>query len=202
MNRFVTATLTAAVFAAAATAAPLKVGSPAPKFSGLESADGKSVSFADFGDKDVLVVCITCNHCPVAIAYQDRLIELAKKYGPDSKVALVAINVNNGAEDKLDKMKERSKEKGFNFPYAYDPSQKIARDLGATRTPEFFVFDKGRRLVYTGALDDSMNAEKVTKHYVADAVEAALKGETPQVPTTTPKGCGIQFERKSASSGN
>jgi peroxiredoxin len=199
MTRFVTATLTAAVFAAAAVAAPLKVGAPAPKFSGLESADGKSISLANFQDKDVLVVCITCNHCPVAIAYQDRLIELAKKYGPDTKVAVVAINVNNGDEDKLDKMRERAKEKGFNFPYAYDPSQRIARELGATRTPEFFVFDKERRLVYTGALDDSMNPEKVTKHYVADAVDAALKGEMPKTQTTTPRGCGIQFERKSAS---
>src|SRR5438067_2545193 len=80
MTRFVTAAFTAAVLAVSAQAAPLKVGSPAPTFSGLETADGKSVSLADFKDKDVLVVCITCNHCPVAIAYQDRLINLAKKY--------------------------------------------------------------------------------------------------------------------------
>lgn len=195
MYRFATAAFAAALVAASVQAAPIKIGSPAPVFSGLESADGKSVSLADFKDKDVIVVGITCNHCPVAIAYQDRLIEFAKKYGPDSKVALIAINVNNGAEDKLDKMKERAKEKGFRFPYAYDPSQKIARDLGASRTPEFFVFDKNRKLIYTGALDDNMNAEKVTKHYVVDAVEAALKGETPKVQTSAPKGCGIQFEK-------
>ena len=198
MNRFVTAAFAAAVLAVSAQAAPLKVGSPAPNFSGLESADGKSVSLADFKDKDVVVVAITCNHCPVAIAYQDRVIDLAKKFGPDSKVAIVAINVNNDDEDKLDKMKERAKEKGFQFPYAYDPSQKIARDLGASRTPEFFVFDKSRKLVYTGALDDSMNPTKVSKHYVADAVEAALKGETPKVSTSAPVGCGIAYERKSA----
>ena len=137
MTRFVTTAIAAAVFTVAAQAAPLKVGSPAPTFSGLESASGPSVALADFKDKDVRVAAITCNHCPVAIAYQDRLIELAKKYGPDSKVGIVAINVNNMAEDKLDKMKERAKEKGFNFPYAYDPSQKIARELGASRTPEF-----------------------------------------------------------------
>ena len=127
MTRFVTAAIAAAAFAVSAQAAPLKVGSPAPNFSGLESANGQSVSLADFKNKDVLVVAITCNHCPVAIAYQDRLIAIAKKYGPDSKVGIVAINVNNDDEDKLDKMKERVKEKGFQFPYAYDPSQKIAR---------------------------------------------------------------------------
>jgi peroxiredoxin len=199
MFRFVTAAFAAAVLAVAAQAAPIKVGSPAPNFSGLESADGKSVSLADFKDKDVLVVAITCNHCPVAIAYQDRLVELQKKFGPSSKVGIVAINVNNGDEDKLDKMKERAKEKGFRFPYAYDPTQKIARELGAAKTPEFFVFDKNRRLVYTGAMDDNMKAEKVTKHYVVDAVEAALKGEEPKEKTSPPVGCPILFDRKSAS---
>jgi hypothetical protein len=93
-------------------------------------------------------------------------------------------------------MKERAKEKGFRFPYAYDPSQKIARDLGASRTPEFFVFDKERRLVYTGALDDNMKEDKVEKHYVVDAVEAALKGETPKVQTSAARGCGIQYDKK------
>src|SRR5438045_5722439 len=131
MPRFVTAAYDAAVLVVFAKASPLKVGFPAPMFSVMQTADGNSVFLDDFKDKDVLVVCITCNHCPVAIAYQDRLINLAKKYaGPDSKVAVVAINVNNMPEDKLDKMKERAKEKGFNFPYAYDPSQKIARNLG------------------------------------------------------------------------
>jgi peroxiredoxin len=201
MSRFVTAAFAAAVLAVSAQAAPIKIGSPAPKFSGLESASGdaKSVSLADFKDKDVLVVCITCNHCPVAIKYQDRLIQFSKKYGPDSKVALIAINVNNMDEDKLDKMKERAKEKGFRFPYAYDPTQKIGRDLGASKTPEFFVFDKERRLVYTGAMDDDMDADKASKHYVVDAVEAALKGETPKVQTTAAVGCGIKYERKKSS---
>jgi peroxiredoxin len=197
MTRFVTAALAAAALTASAQAAPLKVGSPAPKFSGLETADGKSVSLADFKDKDVLVVCITCNHCPVAVAYEDRIVAFAKKYaGPDSKVAFVAINVNNGEADRLPKMKERAKEKGFRFPYAYDPSQKIARELGAIRTPEFFVFDKERRLVYTGAMDDEMKEDSVSKHYLVDAVEAALKGEAPKVQTTAARGCGIQYEKK------
>src|SRR5581483_3751131 len=185
MNRFVTAAFAAAVLAASALAAPLKIGSPAPAFAGLETTDGKSVSLNDFKDKDVLVVCITCNHCPVAQAYENRIVQFAKKYaGPDGKVGFVAINVNNIAQDKMDKMKEHAKQQGFNFPYAYDPSQQIGRELGAARTPEFYVFNKERKLVYTGAMDDNMNANKVTKHYLTDAVDAALKGETPKVQTT------------------
>jgi peroxiredoxin len=183
--------------AAAVQAAPLKIGSTAPNFSGLECTDGKTCSIDDMKAKDVLVVAITTNHCPVAIAYEDRIVEFAKKYctGDDAKVALIAINVNNGPPDRMDKMKERAKEKGFNFPYAYDPSQKIAVELGATVTPEFFVFNKERKLVYHGAFDDSMKLDKVTEQYLIPAVEATLKGETVAKTTSRPVGCGIQYEK-------
>jgi peroxiredoxin len=197
MTRFVIATFAAAALVVSAQAAPLKIGDAAPTFSDLQCAtSGKSVSLDSYKGKDVVVVCITCNHCPVAIAYEDRLVNFAKAYaGKDKKVGFVAINVNNMEEDKLPKMKERAKDKGFTFAYAYDPSQKIARELGAKVTPEFFVFDKDRKLVYHGAMDDNMKAEKVTKHYLADAVEATLKGETPKVQTSAPKGCGIAYEK-------
>jgi peroxiredoxin len=199
MIRLASLALVVSIFAARVQAEPLKIGSPAPKFSGLECAvSGKSLSLADLKDKDVVVLCITCNHCPVAIAYQDRLNDFAKKHGPDSKVALVAISVNTGEDDSLPKMQERAKEKSFKFPYVYDGTQKIARDLGATCTPEFFVFNKDRRLVYTGQMDDNMKADKVTKHYVEDAVKAALKGETPKTETTPPKGCGIRYSKSGA----
>ena len=196
MVRFASAALVAVLSVWTIQAAPLKIGSPAPKFSGLECAStGKSCSQADLKNKDVVVFVITCNHCPVAKAYEDRLIEFAKKHGPDSKVQLVAFSVNTGEADSLPNMKERAKEKGFNFPYLYDGSQKIARELGASATPEFFVFNKERRLVYTGAMDDNMNAGKVTKHYLEDAVDAALKGETPKTATTPAVGCGIQYSK-------
>jgi peroxiredoxin len=182
--------------ASMATAAPLKIGAPAPEFKDLSATDGKSYSLDTMKDKEVVIVCITCNHCPVAVAYEDRLIEFAKKHaGADSKVGFIAVNVNNIDADKMDKMKERAKDKGFNFTYAYDPSQKIAVSLGATVTPEFFVFNKERKLVYHGAMDDNMNAEKVTKHYLVDALEATLKGETVSTPTSAPRGCGIQYEK-------
>jgi peroxiredoxin len=176
----------------------ISIGDTAPIFSGLEGTDGRSHSLVDFKDKDVLVVAITTNHCPVAVGYEDRLVSFAKKHaGPDSKVGFIAINVNTGEEDRLPKMTERAKDKGFTFPYAFDPSQKIARDLGALRTPEFFVFNKDRKLVYMGAFDDSPGDEaKVKTHYVEDAVKAMLHGETPQVQETAVRGCGILFNTK------
>jgi len=198
MVRFASAALVLAFTAMSLDAAPLKIGSSAPTFGSLECATmpGKTCSLADLKGKDVVVYVVTCNHCPVAKAYEDRLIEFAKKHsGKDSKVQLVAFSVNSGDADSFDNMKERAKEKGFNFPYLHDGSQKIAKDLGATATPEFFVFNKDRKLVYTGAMDDNMKADKVTKHYVEDAVQAALKGDKPSTETTAPVGCGIAWAK-------
>jgi hypothetical protein len=134
----------------------------------------------------------------VAVAYEDRIIALAKKYAsdPDSKVGLVAINVNNLDADKLDKMEERAKAKGFNFPYLYDESQKIGRELGATVTPEFFVLNKDRKVAYMGALDDSQQPGRVKAKYVEDAIDALLKGETVKTTETRARGCSVKYERK------
>jgi thiol-disulfide isomerase/thioredoxin len=171
----------------------LTIGDAVPVFQNLEATDGKMYSLDSYKDKDVFVVCITCNHCPVAVAYEDRIINFAKKYaGKDSKVGFVAINVNNLEADKLPKMKERAKEKGFNFTYAYDPSQKIGRDLGASVTPEFFVYNKDRKLVYMGAMDDAQNNPKI--NYLEPAVAAALKGTMPTTKETRARGCTIKYE--------
>jgi len=172
----------------------LSIGDAAPSFTGLEGVDGKSHSLSDLKDKDVVVVIITCNHCPVAVAYEDRIIDLTKKYAgkADSKVAVVAINVNNLEADKLPKMKERAKEKGFNFPYLYDPTQKIGREYGATVTPEFFVLNKERKIVYMGAMDDKQNNPTVS--YLDPAIEAALKGEKAAKTETRARGCGVKYE--------
>lgn len=173
--------------------AKLNIGDPAPDFRNLEATDGNYYSLDSFKDKDVLVICITCNHCPVAVAYEERIKEfVAKHAAKNSKVGFIAINVNNLDEDKLPQMKVRAKEKGFNFIYAYDPSQKIGRALGATVTPEFFVYDKNRRLVYMGAMDDSQN--RPTKNYLEAAVQAALKGELPAVKETRARGCTVKYE--------
>lgn len=174
----------------------VSIGDSAPTFEKLPSVDGKTVSSADFDKKDVLVVSITCNKCPVAVAYEDRMVEFAKKYSakPDSKVGFVAINVNHAEADGIEKMKERAEEKGFNFPYLFDESQEIGRALGASVTPEFFVFNKDRKLVYMGAFDDDQKEPK--SHYLADAVDATLKGDAVQHAESRARGCGVKYEKK------
>ena len=119
MVRFAVAAVAALVLAASSQSA-IKIGTKAPNFSGLETADGKSVSLADFKSKDVLVICVTCNHCPVAVAYEDRLIDFAKKHaGKDSKVGFLAVSVSTREDDSIAKMTERAKSKGFNFTWMY-----------------------------------------------------------------------------------
>jgi peroxiredoxin len=174
----------------------IKIGAPAPTFAGLPGVDGKSHSLADFKDKDVVVLVVTCNHCPVASAYEQRLIDFTKKHVGE-KVALIAINVNNEEEDSLPNMIIRAKEKGFNFPYLYDESQKIGRALGATVTPEFFVLNKERKVVYMGGMDDAANPKNVTTNYLVPAVAAALKGTVPAISETAARGCNILYQSSS-----
>jgi len=107
----------------------------------------------------------------------------------------VAINVNKIPEDSLAAMQERAVAKGFSFPYLFDESQQIAKDFGATRTPEFFVLDKARKVAYMGAMDDNSMRDKVTRLHLRDAVTAVLAGQAPQIKETPPVGCGIRFER-------
>jgi peroxiredoxin len=180
----------------------IEIGGPAPSYTGLPGTDGKPHSLSDFRDKDVVVVVITCNQCPIAQAYEKRLIDFTKKYaGPSGKVALVAINVSNEEADSLPHMIERAKDKGFNFPYLYDESQKIGRALGATVTPEFFVLNKERMVVYMGGMDDGVNPANVTTNYLAPAVEAALKGAMPAVAETAARGCNVVYQRSAKQSG-
>ncbi len=173
----------------------VSLGDTAPEFTKLPAADGKYYSLSDFENKDVLVMVVTCNHCPVAVAYEDRIIELAKKYASkeDSKVGVIAVSFSNGEADRLDKMTERSKEKGFNFPYLHDAGQELGRALGASVTPEVFVFDKQRKIVYMGAFDDSMDKPK--ESYVTAAVDAALSGKSVKTGETRPHGCNIRYEK-------
>jgi hypothetical protein len=174
-------------------AAKFKIGDACPPFANLPGIDGKDHSIGDY-KKDVLVICITCNHCPVAVAYEERLVAFAKKYG--SKVDVVAINVNNGDVDKLDKMKIRAKDSGFNFDYLYDASQAIGKSLNAHVTPEFYVFDKSRKLVYWGLMDDDITTAKVKTNYLDPAVDAALAGKAVPTAQTKAMGCPVQYDRK------
>jgi len=173
--------------------AEVKIGDAAPDFKDIIGIDDKPHSLSDYKDAKVIVVVFTCNHCPVAVAYEDRLVKFQADY-KDKGVQLIAINVNNLPADRLDKMKERAAAKGFNFPYLYDSSQKVGRDFGAKVTPHIFVLDGQRKIAYMGAFDNSQNESKVEKHYLRDAVDALLAGKTPPEPVTKQFGCSIKYE--------
>jgi peroxiredoxin len=182
----------AAVLTAGIAFGELKLGDQAPKWSRLSGTDDAKHGLSDYAGAKVLVVVFTCNKCPVAQAYQDRLIALQKDYQAKG-VQVVAIDVNKG--EALDDMKERAKEKGYNFPYLNDPTQKSARDHGATTTPHVFVFNKDRKLVYLGGIDDSMNESKVKHHYLRDALDAILVGKVPAKQETAHPGCTIKWKK-------
>jgi peroxiredoxin len=176
----------------------LSIGDAIPEWKDLPGVDGKKHSLADLKDKPVVVVVITCNECPVSQGYEDRIREFVKKYASaaDSKVAVVGINVCKGDGESLKDMVNRAKEEKYNFPYLLDETQNLGRKLGAVVTPEFFVLDRDRKIVYMGMLDDSIRAAKVTANYLAPAVDAALKGKKPAVAETRPLGCAIEYKRK------
>jgi peroxiredoxin len=170
----------------------VSIADAAPDWADLPGVDDKSHSLADYREAKVVVVVFTCNHCPVAKMYEERLIEFARKN--EEKVQVVAISVSHNGADGLAKMKSRAAEKGFPFPYLYDESQKSARSYGATVTPHFFVLDHDRRIAYMGAFDDNFNRDKVEKQYLADAVEALLAGNEPRVKESLQRGCAIEYE--------
>jgi peroxiredoxin len=175
----------------------LDIGDKAPVWADLPGVDGKKHALADLKEKEIVVLAFTCNSCPVAVAYEDRLIAFTKKYaGPSAKVAVVAVNVNTIPQDRLPKMKERARNKGYNFPYLYDETQKIARAYGASTTPEVFVLNSERKVVYMGAMDDKIKPADVKAKYLEAAVEAALRGGKPKVMETLPRGCLIRYARK------
>jgi peroxiredoxin len=173
------------------------VGDVVPAWTDLPGANGRTHSWSDVADRDAVVVVFTCNSCPYAIDYEDRLNDLAARHaGPQSRVAVVAINSNRIPADTLPAMKLRAEEKRFRFPYLFDESQSVARSFGAVRTPEWFVLDRERRIVYMGAMDDSPKPADVGRRYVDDAIAAVLAGKAPEVAETPPVGCQIRFDRR------
>lgn len=174
-----------------------KLGDTAEDFS-LKNVNGKMVSMKDYKDAKGFIVIFTCNHCPYAVAYEDRIIALDKKY---SKLGypVIAINPNNPEkqkEDSFDLMKARAKEKGFTFPYLFDDGQKIFPKFGATKTPHVYVIQKttkGNVIEYIGAIDDNYEDEKAVKQtYVQNAVDALLHGKEVPVRQTKAIGCTIK----------
>jgi peroxiredoxin len=174
-----------------------KIGDIATDFN-LKSVDGKMYSMADYKSAKGFIVVFTCNHCPFAKKYEDRINDLAKKYKTKGYIVL-AINPNDPEaqpEDSFELMQVRAKEKGFAFPYLLDEGQKIYPQYGATKTPHVFLLDKNRVVKYIGAIDDNVDsANEVKEKYLENAIAAVEKGTTPSPETTKAIGCSIKVKR-------
>jgi len=176
----------------------VSVGEKAPTFSGIPATTkagvDSSLSLSDIKE-DVVVLVFLANHCPVVVAYEDRIIDFTNDY-KGKNVKVVGVAVSDQDVDRLPAIKNYMKEKGSNYVYGYDETQDIGRAYGATNTPQFFVLDKDRVIKYMGAMDDNQNESKVKKTYLRDAVDAVLKGDSPEVSETRPVGCGIRINKK------
>jgi thiol-disulfide isomerase/thioredoxin len=174
----------------------VSVGEKAPVFSGIPAVVGAqdaSLSLSDIKE-DVVVLVFLANHCPVVLAYDDRIIDFTNDYkGKNVKVVGVAVSMMK--QDQLPGIKDHIAEKKIPYVYGYDESQAIGKAYGATNTPQFFVLDKDRTIRYMGAMDDSQNETKVTKTYLRNAVDSVLKGEKPEIEETRPVGCGVQYKK-------
>ena len=175
----------------------LRIGDPAPGFNELQGVDGKTYGLEDFGDKKIVIVMFSCNHCPYVKAYEERFVELQRDYS-DKGVMLVAVNPNDERrypDDSFENMKIRARRKGFNFPYLRDETQSVARTYGAQRTPEVFVFDEKRVLRYRGRIDDNVyEPSQVRQHYLRDALNAILEGRKAPTEDTEPVGCTVKWK--------
>ncbi len=174
-----------------------KVGDEATDFK-LKNIDDKIVSLGDFKDAKGFIVIFTCNHCPYAVAYEDRIIALDKKY-KTLGYPVIAINPNDPEvqpQDSFELMKQRAKSKGFTYPYLIDEGQKIYPQYGAQKTPHVYILKKdGKKNIvkYIGAIDNNYkNATDADQKYVESALDALLKGREPEVKSTVAIGCTIK----------
>lgn len=180
----------------------ISIGDPMPAFENLPSVAGERVSSSDL-DEDVIVLISMSNACPFSSGAERDIIALTERF-KDQSVRVVGVALNSYAEDDLPAMKKRAQKEGFNFTYVRDASQALGRQLGATVTPEFFVFDQDRQLIYTGLIHNSpamkygdddptyMKGEP-TEFYVRNAIENTLAGKTVAVTETAPYGCTVEY---------
>ncbi|MEP7324193.1 MAG: redoxin domain-containing protein [Saprospiraceae bacterium] len=188
----------------------LEIGASAPDFS-LKGTDGKMYSLKSFATANILVVLFSCNHCPTAQAYEDRIIKFVNDY-KSKNVKLVAISPNSDKSvrwdemgytdisDSYQEMQIRAKDKKYNFSYLYDgATQATSHKYGAIATPHVFIFDKSRKLKYQGRIDDNEHIGKETVHNLRDAVDALLMNKPIEPATTKVFGCSVKWAEKSAS---
>jgi peroxiredoxin len=178
----------------------LQLGERAPDFE-LPATDGKTYRLADFNDSKVLVIFFTCNHCPYVIGSDEVTRKTATKFIPQG-VKFVGINSNSEntyAEDSFEHMVERMKTHKFPWLYLYDKSQNVARAYGALRTPHFYIFDKNRKLVYTGrGVDSPRDTSKMAVNNLDQALTEHLAGKPVSIPLTNPIGCNVKWEGQDA----
>ena len=175
-----------------------KIGDIATDFK-LKNTDDKMVSLSDYNDAKGFIVIFTCNTCPYAVSYEDRIIALDKKYASKGYpvIAVMPNNTSIQPKDDMESMKQRAKQKGFTFPYLIDEGQKISPQYGATKTPEVYLLQKtkkGNEVKYIGAIDDNyQDAAAVKTKYVENAVDALLSGQPIKAPQTRAIGCSIKI---------
>ena len=176
--------------------AKLEIGDNAIPFS-LPGVDEETYSLSAYQDKEAVVVIFTCNHCPYARVWEDRIISIQNDYA-DQGVQVLAINANDADKypnDGFPQMRQRAEEKDFTFPYLRDESQEVTVAYGAERTPEIFLFDGDRKLAYHGTVDDNYDdPNAVREHYLRGAIEAVLAGDKPSTSQTRPVGCTIKWK--------
>ncbi|MFO0787960.1 MAG: thioredoxin family protein [Pirellulales bacterium] len=174
----------------------LPLGTAAPDFA-LVNVDGRTVSLADFAGKPALLVMFICNHCPFVKHLADALAQFAAEYLPRG-LAVVAINSNDVAThpaDSPEQMVHEAEQRGYPFPYLYDETQEVAKAYHAACTPDFFLFDGDRKLVYRGQFDSSRpdSGIPVTGADMRAAVDAVLAGQKPSEKQLPSIGCNIKW---------
>jgi peroxiredoxin len=172
----------------------LALGESAPDFD-LLGVDGQRHTLGRYADAELLVIIQSCNHCPYVLAWEDRMIAIQRDY-VGRGVRVVALNSNDPArkpEDSYERMVAHAAEKAFPFDYLHDADQSLAHALGAQRTPEVFLFDRDRRLVYHGAIDDNRNESAVEQRFLRDALDAELEGRAPALAQSEPVGCTVKW---------
>jgi len=175
----------------------LPLGTPAPDFA-LPDTDGRVVKLSDFAGKQAMLVIFMCNHCPFVVHVADHLAKLGKEYQAKN-VGVVAINANDAVkypDDSPAKMKDEKANRGYSFPYLFDETQEVARAYHAACTPDFFLFDRDRKLAYRGQLDDSRpnSGAPVTGKDLRAAMDAVLAGKKPDEPQRPSSGCNIKWK--------
>jgi peroxiredoxin len=173
----------------------LAIGDPLPHFR-LPAVDGMTVDTKTIRDP-VLVVIFTCNHCPYAQAYEDRILEMAEHFDQEG-VQFILINSNdptNYPQDSFEEMEKRYGERGYPCPYCFDETQAVARSFGALCTPHCFVFDRHRKLRYKGRVDDNWeHPEQVTQRNLYEAIDALTENRDPLVSEANAIGCSIKWK--------